>query len=210
MEHNTRELIRRWMVDEGFRAESFQDVSSCLMEMQRSKPDVLLLDMLTGSIAGFDVVARVRESDETLPIVLLYHERMTEAALSAVKTGAFDFHPKPLERFRLCVSAKNAAERRTLAIENASLRRDLEQSVAENAPPSNGALSMRELEKQAICDALVVTSGNVSKAARVLGLGRTTLYRKMSSYGIDESRRLPSEKSPSSRNTAARDAAAAR
>jgi DNA-binding NtrC family response regulator len=202
MEHNTRELIRRWMVDEGFRAEPFQDVSSCLMEMQRLKPDVLLLDMLTGSIAGFDAVVHILQTDETMPIILLYHERLMESALKSVKNGAFDFHPKPLERFRLCVSAKNAAERRGLEIENAGLRQDLEKSRPVASLPT-AAMSIRELEKQAICDALTVTSGNVSKAARVLGLGRTTLYRKMSSYGIDDTKRTPTVRNPVERDAVA-------
>jgi DNA-binding NtrC family response regulator len=189
MEHNTRELIRRWMLDEGFRAESFQDVSSCLMEMQRTRPDVLLLDMLTASIAGFDALARIREIDDTIPTVLLYHDRLMETALQAIREGAFDFHPKPVERFRLSVSVKNAAERRILELENDMLRRDLERHKSTPPAPNKEGLSIRDVEKQAIRNALVASKGNVSKAARVLGLGRTTLYRKMSSYGIEDSKR---------------------
>ena len=45
---------------------------------------------------------------------------------------------------------------------------------------------MIEIEKQAIREALRDTKGNVSLAARRLGVGRTTLYRKMSAYGISE------------------------
>ncbi len=189
MEHNTRELIRRWMIDEGFRAESFQDVSSCLMEMQCTRPDVLLLDMLTGSISGFDALLRIRELDDTIPVVLLYHDRLMESALQAIREGAFDFHPKPVERFRLSVSVKNAAERRILELENTMLRQDLERSKSTPSMLGNEGLSIRDVEKQAIRNALLVSKGNVSKAARVLGLGRTTLYRKMSSYGIEDSKR---------------------
>jgi transcriptional regulator with PAS, ATPase and Fis domain len=46
--------------------------------------------------------------------------------------------------------------------------------------------SMEEIEKQAITEALRVSGGNVSLAARYLGLGRTTVYRKMSAYGLNE------------------------
>ena len=45
-------------------------------------------------------------------------------------------------------------------------------------------LSMDEIEKVAIEQALKATAGNVSLAARQLGLGRTTLYRKMMAYGM--------------------------
>ena len=197
MEHNTRELVRRWMQDDGFRAESFQDAASAIIEMQRTRPDVVLVDMLTSSIAGSETLQRLRNIDDGVPVVLMYHDRLMESALQGVREGAFDFHPKPLERFRLSVSVKNAAERRILELENNILRHDLEKYRVPSPPlPENGNVSMRELEKQAIRNALLAAKGNVSKAARVLGLGRTTLYRKMSSYGIEDSKR-PFEESSS-------------
>jgi two-component system, NtrC family, response regulator HydG len=43
---------------------------------------------------------------------------------------------------------------------------------------------MEDLEKKAIMDALQNHAGNQSMAARSLGIGRTTLYRKMKKYNI--------------------------
>jgi DNA-binding NtrC family response regulator len=40
-------------------------------------------------------------------------------------------------------------------------------------------------EKQAIEEAIAATSGNRDKAAELLGIGRTTLYRKLKQYGIE-------------------------
>jgi Nif-specific regulatory protein len=40
-------------------------------------------------------------------------------------------------------------------------------------------------ERKLICEALVRTGNNVPDAAKVLGLGRATLYRKIEEYGID-------------------------
>ena len=45
-------------------------------------------------------------------------------------------------------------------------------------------LNIEELEKNAIKSALKKHNGNLSKAAKELGLGRTTLYRKMSKYDL--------------------------
>jgi transcriptional regulator of acetoin/glycerol metabolism len=39
-------------------------------------------------------------------------------------------------------------------------------------------------ERKLIGEALSRTSGNVHEAARLLGLGRATLYRKIEEYGI--------------------------
>lgn len=45
-------------------------------------------------------------------------------------------------------------------------------------------LKLEELEKAAIEEAIKKNKGNMSQAAKDLGLGRTTLYRKMEKYGI--------------------------
>ncbi|HYI93044.1 MAG TPA: sigma-54 dependent transcriptional regulator [Bryobacteraceae bacterium] len=42
-----------------------------------------------------------------------------------------------------------------------------------------------ELEKRAIIDALRYTKGDRTMAASLLGIGRTTLYRKLKDYGVD-------------------------
>ncbi len=47
------------------------------------------------------------------------------------------------------------------------------------AAPENIARNLDDLEKTAIQQVLVLTKGNVSQAARILGVSRQTLYRKM-------------------------------
>jgi DNA-binding NtrC family response regulator len=44
--------------------------------------------------------------------------------------------------------------------------------------------SLEEVERRAIRDALASCGGNLSEAARRLGIGRSTLYRKMDQYGL--------------------------
>jgi transcriptional regulator with PAS, ATPase and Fis domain len=50
--------------------------------------------------------------------------------------------------------------------------------------PRDTSLHIDEVEKQTIIKALKVNNGNISTAALELGMGRTTLYRKMTKYGI--------------------------
>ncbi len=47
-----------------------------------------------------------------------------------------------------------------------------------------GGMSLNELEKQAIIDTLAQTEGNREKAAKILGIGERTLYRKIKEYGL--------------------------
>jgi DNA-binding NtrC family response regulator len=51
--------------------------------------------------------------------------------------------------------------------------------------PISPVISLSQTERQAIENALAVTRGERGKAARMLRIGRTTLYRKMKQYGIE-------------------------
>lgn len=50
--------------------------------------------------------------------------------------------------------------------------------------PEQADYNLEEVEKRAIKQAISKHQGNISKAAKELGLGRTTLYRKMNKYGL--------------------------
>jgi len=51
--------------------------------------------------------------------------------------------------------------------------------------PVSPVISLPESERHSIAKALASTGGERTRAARMLGIGRTTLYRKMKQYGIE-------------------------
>jgi DNA-binding NtrC family response regulator len=55
----------------------------------------------------------------------------------------------------------------------------------ESLSPPSPVISLPDSEKQTIGAALTATGGERAKAARLLKIGRTTLYRKMKEYGFD-------------------------
>jgi len=58
--------------------------------------------------------------------------------------------------------------------------------VQQPATPDHGVVSIAALEKQAILTTIRQLKGDKLMAARLLGIGKTTLYRKLKEYGIDE------------------------
>ncbi|WP_028583245.1 sigma-54-dependent Fis family transcriptional regulator [Desulfogranum mediterraneum] len=64
---------------------------------------------------------------------------------------------------------------------------DIAEFSAPASPPEsswNAPTSLEAMERQAIAAAIVYFEGNICKTARVLGISRPTIYRKMKKYGI--------------------------
>jgi len=80
---------------------------------------------------------------------------------------------------------ENAVERAVILAQNAYIEvADLHQEnllVTHSAPPER---SLKELEREYILNVLNETDGNYSKAARILGTSRATLYNKIRAYGL--------------------------
>ena len=51
---------------------------------------------------------------------------------------------------------------------------------------SNGIVSIAEMEKHAILGTIRQLNGDKLMAAKLLGIGKTTLYRKLKEYGLAE------------------------
>lgn len=56
----------------------------------------------------------------------------------------------------------------------------------ENEIPNKDILTISEMEKQAILGTIKRLNGDKLLAARLLGIGKTTLYRKLREYGLEE------------------------
>jgi len=133
--------------------------------------DAVLLDMNftlgeRGGHEGFDCLQRLQQSDPTLSVVLMTTYGGVALAVDALKHGAVDFVLKPWRNDALIGTMQAAAER-------TQLRRQ-----------SDTALNLDALEKAAIAKALALHGGNISQAARALGLTRPALYRRMARHGL--------------------------
>jgi len=93
-----------------------------LEEIAKAEPDVLLLDLNLGDADGLDVLGRLRQSHPGLDVIILTAFGTVDAAVEAMRAGAFDFVTKPLKLEALVAAIRRAAERRVLLRENVGLR----------------------------------------------------------------------------------------
>src|SRR5260370_39940492 len=65
------------------------------------RPDVILLDLRLPDKSGLEVLRQLRQIDARIPVVLVTVDRSAEAAIEAMRQGAYDYLLKPLDLQKL-------------------------------------------------------------------------------------------------------------
>jgi len=118
----------------GFTVIGASDGQSALDLAAKRRPDAIVTDLRMPGLTGIELIERVRQIDEDLPIVLMTAFGTIDTAVQAMKLGAFDYITKPFEGDELLIAVKRALEHRRLRRENAVLR-----LAAQEPAPANGA-----------------------------------------------------------------------
>jgi DNA-binding NtrC family response regulator len=69
--------------------------------VRRNPPDVVLLDLRLPDQSGLEVFERIRTIDARIPVIFVTTAKAADAAIAAMKRGAFDYLYKPLDLQRL-------------------------------------------------------------------------------------------------------------
>ena len=93
-----------------------------LLKRIGARPDLILLDIMLPGLNGIDILKRIKQIDENLPIIILSAQGSIEVAVEALKFGAFDYFSKPIDTQRLEPAIKNAIKNYDLLKELESLK----------------------------------------------------------------------------------------
>src|SRR4029077_12427345 len=116
------------------------------VETLRGEPvDVVLTDLMMPSMSGQDLLRAVAAVAPDVQVVLMTAYGTVEAAVDAMKDGAYDFLTKPLKRHAVLKSVTQALEKRRLVLENKQLRARLagtEQPIVGQSPSLRATLDI--------------------------------------------------------------------
>jgi len=145
--------------------------------------DCLILDLGLegGPSAGVELLAHAKRLQPDLAVVVMTGSASIESAVACMRRGAFDYLAKPFDDVE-CVRAtvRKAIDQRRRARAAFAPEPRIEDAIL---PLSLAAYERRVLER-----ALEELAGDATAAARRLGIGRSTFYRKMASHGLRASR----------------------
>ncbi len=126
-DYGIRISCQKILLKAGLGVELFEDGARGLEGVARLKPALAVVDLKMPGISGMEVISRIREmAPDTVAIVITGYATI-DTAVEAMKSGAYDFLPKPFspDAFRLIVNRGLEHRRLLLASRRAELEREI-------------------------------------------------------------------------------------
>jgi DNA-binding NtrC family response regulator len=100
----------------GYGTVAARDGQQALEQIAQESPHLVLLDLTLPKVSGLDVLKHLNRSKHTdnLPVVVMTAHGSIDAAVEAMKEGAYDFLTKPLDKDHLLLVIRKALERDSL------------------------------------------------------------------------------------------------
>jgi len=129
-EADIRELVAGLLEDEGYRTRKASSADEALTAIAARRPNLVFLDIwLQGSrLDGLQVLELIKQSHPDLAVVMISGHGNIETAVSAIKSGAYDFIEKPFKADRLVLVAERALEASRLRREVRELKKGFVQA----------------------------------------------------------------------------------
>jgi len=97
------------------------------LELLENQPvNLVITDLKLPKVSGMDVLAKVRETDSEIPVIIITAYGSIENAVKAIRKGAFDYVTKPFKEETLRESVKKALKMSRLTHEVRHLRQEIE------------------------------------------------------------------------------------
>src|SRR5438105_12088365 len=137
--------LERIFAREGYRV-LLASSGQAAVETLRAEPvDVVVTDLMMPGMSGQELLRAVRAVAPEAEVVLMTAYGTVEAAVAAMKDGAYDFLTKPLKRHAVLKSVAQALEKRRLLQENKQLRARLagaQQPIVGQSPSLRATLDI--------------------------------------------------------------------
>jgi two-component system response regulator RegA len=155
--------------DRGYDVQEARDADEALAAARHDTPEFVVVDLRMPGRSGLDVVRELTALDAATAIVVLTGYGSIATALEAVRLGAQHYLTKPADVDAILAAFERGSEPADVA-------------VSTDMPMETPSLARVEWEH--INRVLMDCGGNVSQAARALGLHRRSLQRKLSKFPL--------------------------
>ena len=153
-----RERLAKAMTARGYEVRTAADTEAAVALAEAESPELALLDLRMPGESGLDLLRRLKAIDPTTKILMLTGYGSITTALEAVRLGAVHYLTKPVDVDEILAA--------------------FEREGAPAEPLDTETPSLARVEWEHIQRVLNDCEGNLSEAARRLGMHRRSLQRK--------------------------------
>lgn len=154
------QVLEQALEKRGFEVRTAKNLDEAAQAANDFDPEYAIVDLRIGQESGLSLVKQLKELDENTRIVMLTGYASIATAVEAIKLGALHYLTKPASINEI-IDALHHDEGDTEVM------------------PSAQPISVKRLEWEHLQKVLLENGGNISAAARALGMHRRTLQRKL-------------------------------
>ena len=112
-EEDILEFLSYNLKKEGFRIDTANNGISALKKLEKSKPDLIILDVMMPEMDGIEVCEKIREQDKFDDVLILFLTARSEeySELAGFSAGADDYITKPVKPKRIISKVKGLLRR---------------------------------------------------------------------------------------------------
>ncbi len=161
--------LARAFEDRGFDVRTAANYDEAIVAATQDSPEHAVLDLKMPGKSGLELLKALLEIDQTTRVLLLTGYGSIATAVDAMRLGAVNYLAKPADVEEILAGLRKLQGEESAAISDEEIQ----------------APSLARVEWEHINRVLSDCDGNISKAARRLGIHRRSLQRKLARYAPD-------------------------
>ncbi len=159
-ERSIRNTLKEVLEYENHQIDLAEDGVIGLSMIQENHYDIVLCDIKMPKMDGIEVLEKIFQITTDVQVIMISGHGTVDAAVEAIKKGAYDFIEKPLDLNRLLIAIRNAMDKTSLLTETKSLKK----KVARNYQMIGESQAMKKIKEMidrvAPTDARVLITGS--------------------------------------------------
>jgi DNA-binding NtrC family response regulator len=121
-----RQMLSTAIKKAGYQVDEAADGNIAAEKIRKQPYQLIITDLRLPTLSGLDILKIQKEIDTTIPVLLMTAYGTIEEAVEAMKQGAFDFVPKPVDISHLLLLIDRALQQRRLLLENMLLKEEFQ------------------------------------------------------------------------------------
>ena len=119
-----RQMLSTAIKKAGYEVDEAADGNVAADKIRKQPYQLVITDLRLPTLSGIEILKVQKETDATIPVLLMTAYGTIEEAVEAMKQGAFDFVPKPVDISHLLLLIGRAVEQHRLMLENILLKEE--------------------------------------------------------------------------------------